>query len=132
MNGPPLPPGAIVVTARELRDGDRIVGVITTLDQHVHLYKDIGEPELVVVRAVPEAPAWLQVLSITVKVGAREGEALYLADGRVVVMRGGPRVIGEYPKVCTRCGQPAYVGLFEVVHAHPYHNIVCPARKAIT
>lgn len=39
------------------------------------------------------------------------------------------KVIDEYPEHCTRCGESAYVGAFEVVHRDEARAKGCPARR---
>lgn len=39
------------------------------------------------------------------------------------------KVINEFPDFCTRCGRPAYVGLFEVTHKNEAAAADCPARR---
>lgn len=40
-----------------------------------------------------------------------------------------PKVIDEFPHVCTRCGRRAYLGLFEVSHKDEKAAKDCPARR---
>lgn len=139
--GPPLPEGALKLKPRELCNGDRIVGAITTLGQVMQTdvfttFASSGEPDLLVLRAPAEVHRSAHVIVFVMKQMrgdkpiAGEVEWSLLNDETVfVVTRGGPRIIGEFPGFCPRCNQPAYVGSWEVTHAHPYHNIACPARK---
>lgn len=37
--------------------------------------------------------------------------------------------VNEFPDFCTRCGQAAYVGLFEIAHRDEQRAANCPARR---
>ena len=37
--------------------------------------------------------------------------------------------VNEYPDFCTRCGAPAYVGMFEIAHKNEPAAKACPARR---
>lgn len=41
----------------------------------------------------------------------------------------GSKKVNEYPDFCTRCGLPAYVGLFEIAHKNEAAAKDCPARR---